>query len=352
MLFVFCSGSHDANDVASALARRFPGVPMAGCTTAGEHLCGAHLRNAVVLAGLCDTETDWAVASFDGLDALDERAAETFAHALFTRHGVDSKAFDPDQFVGLLFVDGLAGCEERISAALAAGLHGIALAGGSAGDDLAFERTQVICNGTAASDRATVVLARSETTRFELLKHQHFTTEPEKMLAVTRADTANRRVFELDGHPAARAYAAALGIERSALTAASSFRHPVVFRCEGELYVRSIREIHDDDSLTFYCSIEEGMVLELGAHTDISAALHRALGGHDDSSTADFMLEFNCVLRALETTETNNWGALGDTVRAASKSSIGFDTYGEQLNGLHINQTLVAVRFTSQREAA
>lgn len=349
MLFAFCSSSQDADAVAKALAARYPGVPMAGCSTAGEHLSGAHTQGSLVVAGLCDTGVDWVVESFDGLDRLDDSAAEAFAGTLFERHGADAEAIEPNDFVALLFVDGLSLSEERVSAALAGGLSGVPLAGGSAGDDLAFKRTTVICNGSAADDRAAVVLARSQGTKFHVVKHQHFTTEPQ-MLAVTKADTAQRRVDELDGYPAAEAYARALGIELADLDGDASFLHPVTFRCDGEIYVRSIQSINEDGSLSFYCAIEEGMVLQLGSHHDMKAALDEDLQCLE--SGVDFLLGFNCVLRALEASNGDKWTELGESIRAVSKSSIGFDTYGEQLNGLHINQTLVAVAFSANEEGA
>ena len=352
MLFVFCSSKQDADAVAKALAERYPGVPMAGCSTSGEHLSGAHKRDSLVLAGLCETGVDWVVDAFDGLQELDDAAGETFAAALIEKHGADAETLEPDDFVALLFVDGLKGAEERISAALASGLQGIPLAGGSAGDDLAFQRTTVICNGSATDDRATVVLARSRGTKFKVLKHQHFTTEPQ-LLAVTRADTAQRIIYELDGYPAAEAYARALGIEVDALGGSESFTHPFTFSCDGELYVRSFLSADEDGSMKFYCAIEEGMVLQIGAHQDMKATLDEDLEQlRGDGGQVDFMINFNCVLRALEATEGEKWGELGESVCSVAKSSIGFDTYGEQLNGLHINQTLVAVAFSANQEEA
>jgi hypothetical protein len=57
------------------------------------------------------------------------------------------------------------------------------------------------------------------------------------------------------------------------------------------------------------------------------------------------MFGFNCILRALETSNEEKHEALGKTLRKFSPHYIAFDTYGEQLNGLHINQTFVAVAF-------
>ncbi|MGH1340223.1 MAG: FIST signal transduction protein [Nannocystales bacterium] len=351
MIFVFYSSQHDADAVAKALAEQYPDVPTVGCSTAGEHLGAQHSRDSLVVAGLCDTGVDWVVESVEGLEDFDDARGEALAERLFERHGTDADNIDPDEYVALLFVDGLCRVEERVSAAVAAGLAGVALAGGSAGDDLAFKRTTVIHNGTAAADRATVVLAKSRGTKFRVVKHQHFTTEA-AMLAVTRADPDDRRVYELDGYPAAEAYARALGLETEKLDGTALFSHPVMFCCDGEKYVRSVQAVNDDGSLTFFCAIEEGMVLQLGSHHEMKEALESDLHSLAEPDPVDFLLGFNCVLRALEATQRETWEELGAVVGSVSRSSIGFDTYGEQLNGLHINQTLVAVAFSSDRSAA
>ena len=118
----------------------------------------------------------------------------------------------------------------------------------------------------------------------------------------------------------------------------------MTFACNGELYVRSIQKVNEDGSITFYCAIEEGMVLDVGGHGDMHASLSSDLGAlREELGKADFIVGFNCILRALEAKQAEAFDALGEVVGETAGAMIGFDTYGEQLNGLHINQTLVAV---------
>jgi hypothetical protein len=347
ILFAFCSATQDASEVVEALTERFPGVPVAGCTTSGEHLSGAHFRHAVVVSGLCESQVGWATRQVRGLADFDGAAAEAVVGELFTELGVDPADVDADEFFALLFIDGLSMSEERISALLDGALNGVPLAGGSAGDDLAFAKTEVLHADGATNDAFTLVLGRKQGASVHILKHQHFRRTPAS-LVITKADPASRRVYEMDGYPALTAYAAALGKTPEEVTGEVTFLHPVTFSYQGEIYVRSIQAVHDDGSISFYCGIEEGMVLEIGGHDEMASSLQADLGAlHERMGQIDFLLGFNCILRALEAEPDGGHDRLGAVVRDHCGSMVGFDTYGEQLQGLHINQTLVAVAFAA-----
>jgi hypothetical protein len=263
---------------------------------------------------------------------------------LFDALDVERDNFDPHRYFCILLVDGLSGKEEVLTALVSDALDGVPLVGGSAGDDLAFRQTHVFHGGSALSNAAVLVLGYSERA-FSLLKHQHFSPTPAQ-LVVTRADTAARKVYEFNGYPAVEAYARALGLAPTELSNDVIMRNPVTFSYGGELYVRSVQRVEPDGALLFYCGVEEGMVLEIAAKQNMRGAL---AGSFDEfvkrSGRAEFMLTFNCILRALESRGSDPEGELSSLFRNVSVSSLGFDTYGEQLNGLHINQTLVALAF-------
>lgn len=345
IIFAFCSTTQNAETVAAALAQKYPGTPIAGCTTAGEHLSGAHHRGSLVVAGLVDSGVTWACEVVRGLADVDGADVEAVVGRLFGSVGFDPDASDPDDLFALLFIDGLSRQEERLTALLDSALQGVPMAGGSAGDDLAFKRTHVLNATGAHSDALVLVVGKPEHTRVKVLKHQHFTAT-DRYLVITKADPDRRRVLEIDGYPAVAAYAAALGLRSDEVTGDVTFLHPVTFRYQGELYVRSIQAVHEDGSLDFYCAIEEGMVLDVGGHEAMAPALSSDLSTlRDDLGRLDFVLGFNCILRALETEGAGESGTIGSAFSSACTAMIGFDTYGEQLHGLHINQTLVAVGF-------
>jgi hypothetical protein len=104
----------------------------------------------------------------------------------------------------------------------------------------------------------------------------------------------------------------------------------------------SVQQLHDDGSISFYCAVEEGMVLEVGGHADLVTELSTAVATFKQThQPTAFFLGFNCILRALESKSCEP--ALATHLQNLAPSSIAFDTYGEQLNGLHINQTIVGL---------
>lgn len=346
LILVFCSTKQDSGEVAQALASKYPGAQIAGCTTSGEHLSGKHFNGAVVLMGIRSDDIEWSTTLIDDLQDFDERTAMAAADALFAGLQLERDRVDPSEMFCMMFIDGLSMKEERVAALLADSVEGIPILGGSAGDDLAFTETKVISGGDSKSNAAVLVMARSKHP-FRIIKHQHFKTSPSSVV-ITKADALGRRVLEIDGLPAAHGYARALGISREELNDEVTFLNPVTFLCQNEIYVRSIQKIEDDDSIVFYCGIEEGMVLDIGGHHEIVDALNDDLASLRQEGGAELLIGCNCILRALEAGGQNKHEAVAAVWAKTSDHSIGFDTYGEQLNGLHINQTLVALAFTRQ----
>jgi len=346
LVLVFTSPVRSASEVAAAIAARYPDAQVVGCTTAGEHLSGMHSTGGLVMAGLTSPRMAWATALVDELATVDAAGIRATVDGLFARLAIDRAGLDARRYFCLLFIDGLSGAEERVAPIIADALDGIALIGGSAGDDLAFARTEVIHGDRARSGAAVLALCRSDVA-FHVLQHQHFSTTS-RLLAITKVE--GRRVHEIDGEPAAVAYARALGIARVELTPRVAFDNPLAFRYHGVHYVRAIREIHADDSISFYCAIEEGMVVDIGAHTDLVPALGIDLAHLAGDEPIDLLIGSNCILRALETKRRDQHGAVGALFQRFSRHMIGFDTYGEQLAGLHMNQTLVALALCDRAE--
>lgn len=341
VVFAFWSTAQAATGVAKALAARFPGALVVGCSTAGEIAFGKRTTGSLTVSAVSGKDAAWAAECLDLADA-DASSARTLVDRLFRAHGVQRESIDPHKYVAILLIDGLAGREEAVVAELAAALDGVPLVGGSAGDDLAFRRTDLLFAGEARTGVAVVLLVHAPR-GYDLFKHQHF-VRTGRALVVTQVDAPRRRVLELDGRPAADAYAEALGIPRAEFGQHVAFRSPITFSTHGETYVRAVHTVHPDGSLSFFCSVEEGMVVEVGDHEPMVPALATAVDQHlRKHPRAALFLGFNCILRALEMSKAGLDAEVARQWQRLADASIGFDTYGEQLNGLHINQSLVGV---------
>lgn len=342
LILTFCSTQQPADEIAAEFGARFPGVPMIGCTSTGEHLNGQFLRGSLVAQAIHTPEIRWATALVTDLQNVTDAEVHTVVGQLFEDLQVEADLVNPDEFFCFAFIDGLSKREEVFSMYLADALEGIPVVGGSAGDDLRFHQTHVFHEGAAYSDAAVIALAHTRVP-YRLFKHQHFTTTPHT-LVVTKAAPEERRVYELDGYPAVEAYARALGLTSEQINNEVTFAHPVIFSYQGEVYVRSIREILPDGSLAFYCAVDEGMVLEIGERHDAVEELESEKQQFlKENGKADWMVWCNCVLRALEAEHEGIESNLESHLAECSQNYIGFDTYGEQLNGLHINQTIVGL---------
>lgn len=337
LVLFFCSTAYDLERLTAELNRRFAGTRVVGCTTAGEvgpggyvdgSLCGASFSAAAFVAE---------AGRLDHLQSFEMPAGRAFAEKLLGQLEVGERLGNA---FGLLLVDGLSRREEPLTHVLQDVLGGIPMFGGSAGDDLKFRQTWVFHEGRFHSDSA-VLLLLSTTLPFRLLRTQHFVADGER-LVVTEVDAPQRVVHEINGLPAVEEYARLVGVAPEQLTPDHFASWPVVVMIDGTDYVRSIQHANPDGSLTFYCAIDEGIVLRVAHGVDLLtkteaafAEVEKELGGIEG------MLVCDCILRNLEIGRTGQKEAAGELFRRFK--AVGFSTYGEQLGGVHINQTLTGI---------
>jgi hypothetical protein len=246
---------------------------------------------------------------------------------------------------GLVLVDGLSGAEERLAASLYQSLGTIPLIGGSAGDEQGAPGIRVYHQGRFLRDAALFALFET-TLSFTTFKVSHVVPGKHK-LVVTMAEPEQRVVQEFNGEPAAVAFAEALGMEVEELNSSVFSRNPLLFFSGGEHFVRSIRSVNDDHSLTLYCALEVGLVLTVGNGGDPISALERAFNGVEQKiGKARVVLGCDSVLRRLELEQDGTDRAVGDLL--ARHQVVGFSGYGEQYNAMYVNQTLSAVALSAE----
>ncbi|NML76453.1 FIST domain containing protein [Rhizobium sp. S-51] len=340
LVLLFCAPTYDLKSLESEIVSAFGQVPVAGCTTSGELGPLGYRSEGVAGISFSSRHFDIAAGCLDDLATFDIARGETFAKVLWSQLlGKSPRADDSNSF-GVMLIDGMAMREEQVAQALQRGLGDVPLIGGSAGDDLQFGRAFILSDGVFRSDRAACILVSTDLP-FRVFKNQHFEVLDER-LVVTGADSTRRRVNEINGRPAAQEYARVLGISDPRLTPSDFAAWPVVIMIEGSNYVRSIQKINPDGSLTFYCAIEEGLVFRIGKGTDLLQSLERALQAVESViGRPQALLTFDCILRKLEIAQTG----LFDEVETllAPRGAVGFNTYGEQYRGVHVNQTFVAL---------
>lgn len=346
LYILFCAPTYDLDALGEQIAKRF-GDNVIGCTTAGEISPLGYLEGTLTGVSLAG-DVNFASVRIDDLShfefARGDRAAQSLLEAL-EQHETPTG----ENTFGFLVTDGLAMQEEALVASLYRNLRDIQLIGGSAGDGTAFRKTYIFHEGKFRPDCAVFSLLQTHVP-FVVFKTQHFLPTSEKMV-VTSSDPARRLVTEINGAPAAREYARVVGLEIDKLSPFVFASHPVVVKIGGNIYLRSIQKVNEDESLTFFCAIDDGIVLTVGRPIDLTESLAQAFADVERQiGTPALTLGCDCILRHLEIMQEN----LSEPIsRLMLKNNVvGFATYGEQFNGMHVNQTFTGVALGSKRPGA
>lgn len=336
----YCSADYDLERLGGELARLFEGVQVVGCTTAGEIGPLGYLTGSISGVSIASPRFTVATRCVEGLAQLSFARGVGLGGELKSELRQRGLPADPERCFAMLLIDGLAMREEIVVSAVYRGLGDIQLFGGSAGDSTRFLHTHIYHEGRFARDRAVVALVHTSHP-FCVFKTQHFVSSDEQMV-VTCADPGNRIVTEINGEPAGREYARLVGLKVDELTPMIFASHPVVVRLGGLEYVRSIQKVNADGSLTFFCAIDEGIVLTVANGVDLVENLSRTLADVQLRVGApDLVLGCDCILRHLEMKEKNLIGDVSRILR--DYRVVGFSTYGEQYNAMHVNQTFTGV---------
>jgi hypothetical protein len=334
VVFLFCSPHYDLETVGRELKRSFA-CPVIGCSSSGQigprgfqrggmtaiSIGGGYLR---VVPHLIHPLADYQDQAL--------KIAAAFREAEPIPAG--SHAF------GFLVIDGLSMMEERVSSALYQALDDVPIIGGSAGDDLCFEQTHVYYDGLFLSDAAVLAACRASGPIAPFML-KHF-IPGDVNLVITDSDPEKRIIREFNGELAAEAYAEAIGVQVAQLGPQVFSRHPLLLGIGGDHYVRSIAKMNPDLSLTLLCAIDTGLVVTIGKSLDSLTVLNQAFAGVQEQIPDPLaILACDCILRRLEFENVGIDQEVGDFF--AQHRVFGFSTYGEQINGLHVNQTLTGI---------
>jgi hypothetical protein len=339
----FCAPTYDLDALAAALAERFGDTLLIGCTTAGEIGPDGYSEGSITGFSLPAKECCAASELISGLSDFQisrgHDAAEAAIASLTDRSGAP---VDPDATFALLLSDGISTNQEVLIASLQGRMANLQLLGGSAGDEMQYDQTCIYHRGRFHPDAALLTLIKTSRP-FRIYRCQHFFGSDTKMV-VTEADPVTRIVSEINAEPAGQEYARIVGLRVDQLSPARFAESPVMVRVGGEYHARSIQRINEDGSLTFYCAIDEGVVLTLARRQDIVENLDTFFAKvRGEMGPPELVIGFDCVLRSLEAEHRQTKHKLSRILSA--NNVIGFGTYGEHYRAMHVTQTFTAVVF-------
>ena len=345
----FCSAEYPLQTLGPALQQSFGGIPLVGCTSAGEITPLGYGRNCVTAIGFDHRHFSIAAELIDQMEHFSLIDAQQMVERLVGRCRSNTLAPIKGNSFALTLLDGLSSREEMVLAALSAALGDIPHFGGSAGDDNYLTHTHVYYGGEFHSGAAVVVLVNTWLD-FEVFTTHHIQPREEK-LVVTGADSASRRVYELNAEPAAEEYARLIGVPLAQLDHRVFAAHPLAVRINQHYYVRAVQQVHPDLSLSFYCAVENGIVLTAMTPGPLLPNLQQLFDGLQQRLGGLLLtIGCDCFLRRLELEDRGSLEQIGAFLR--EQRVMGFNTYGEQFNGMHINQTFTGVAIARSRTPA
>lgn len=337
LVILFISPRADMAQLSARLGGVFADTPVMGCTTAGEIGSSGYTEGQIVAVALPSAHFAAEALLVPDLDDLNPQAL--ISQLIRVRQGLIRARPDWQHEFAFLLVDGLSIREDELTGALASGLGPVPLFGGSAGDGTRFKETFVLYRGRALRNAAVLAMLRSDC-RVKVFSLDHLVPTDRRMV-VTEADPRSRTVRRINAEPAAREYARLLGKDPAQLTTFTFAAHPVVVRIGGKHHVRAIQQVAENGDLVFFSAIDEGLVLTLAEPRDMVAHLEGELGVLAKGGAPDAIIACDCILRRMEAMEKQRTGAVSALLQ--QHRVLGFSTYGEQLNSMHVNQTMTGV---------
>lgn len=334
---LFCSHTYPRDLLAEALNRGLPGLPLIGCTSAGEVTDSGYDSDTLVFIGFPAEDFAIAALRFEALDHFDGEGAQRAIRQLVASARLDHAAYAHELYqVALFLVDGLSHREELLTMTAQHALGDIKLIGGSSGDGLSFRETGVFHEGRFHTDAA-VIAVLSSRRPLHVFSANHYRPGPAKMV-ITEADAETRTVFEINAAPAAEEYLRLTGSAETRLDAHFFAAHPPMVRTGGQNHVRSIQSANADGSLTFYCAIDTGVVLSVGEPVDRLEGIGQLFGKlRDTVGEVDHIITFDCVLNRIDAEDRQIAREVSQLY--IDNKVLGFNTYGEQFLAAHMNQT-------------
>ncbi|TMV09110.1 GfdT protein [Ruegeria sediminis] len=345
LVVLFLSPQTDVSQLIDEAQRTFAPAQVVGCTTAGEIGDAGYVEGQIVAVGFPVSHFRTRTILIDDLDTFEPYGV--IERMIRNRNHMAGETPDWTSDFTFLLIDGLSTKEDALTSQLSAGLGPVPFFGGSAGDGTDFGATYVLHGGRAHPNAAVLIQIRSKCP-IKVFKTDHLIPAQSRMV-VTGADPARRIVHEINAEPAAREYARVLGKDPEQLTSFTFAAHPVVVRIGDQHHVRAIQRVAENGDLVFFSAIDEGVVLTLAEPENMVSHLTREMTALSEQEQPEIILACDCILRRLEAQQKQQSTEISRIL--ARNRVVGFSTYGEQINSMHVNQTLTGVAIYPPVEA-
>lgn len=259
---------------------------------------------------------------------------------------LEKKPLEKDS-LALVFPVGLKAGEEKMLSIVNSifSYEGFPIFGGTAGDDAKFAVTSVSVNGQTSSTGSAVVFMNPSVDFF--IKKENIFRGTGKKMKITKANAEKRIVYEIDGKPAAKAYANLLGVSEQELEKHWA-RYPLGRKFNDDFLIASPFQVNQG-AVEFYCQVYEGAIVELLEPKNPVLEMQKTIKEFTNIFDELYgVLGCNCILRKLQFQQERVIEMLNNELKNLP-NLCGFSSYGEQLNKSQLNQTMLLLGFGKLR---
>lgn len=342
-VFFMAAISYDFEALSKEIKSKFPGTEVLGTTTAGEISPQGFTNNSVVLTTMNSSEvkckavlvkngSKYPVASKglieDALAYCGIRCGDPFSHK--------------DAFA-VAFINGVYNAEESILTNFYTIIRNdeFMLAGGTAGFTGDTPKTWVCANGEVTQDGAAMLFVKTSC-KFDIRQEDIFNPTG-KTFFVGESDPVSRTITRLDGISAKAAYARKLGVSETQAEG-MTFENPFGRYLNGNIHIGALAGFTPDGKITTFARIVPNSTLELMHIGDPLQKCDETCSGiRQTIPNPKFALLMSCITRTMHFESKGISSQIISKYNNAFPSFAGFSAYGEQLNRMHCNQTLVTL---------
>lgn len=330
-LIIYFAPSRNFKEIAESFKKVFPNTLTVGCTSESQFSNRGFKENSIV------------AMAFEGeiitkvlvMTEINKSPIRYLPEIKKTITMVDNNR--NNAAIGLMC--GNSGIEEVLLSVLNSELElkEIPLIGGSASGEAIF----VSMNGEIYNNAAVLVLVNSNR-RITFYRENIYSPRGNRHV-VTKSDSVNRKVYELDNRPILDVYSEELGISKFAIK--TKLREHPFGRLIGEdILITSPMEVNRDGSISFLSRIYNNSYVKILELSNPMLTLDETIGRINKKIDVSAAIIINCAFRTELYKEKN---LMNKFTQKLSKlgNFIGFTCYGEQINNNNTTQTMVIACF-------
>ena len=342
VILYFASAKYDFSRLSILLTQKFPSCKVVGTTTSGEITPEGFTKGGLAVSALTCPGTTCSGVIFDNAGKFPYIHKTEIEKAAVVCGIIPNSPVQRKDVFALTFICAMHNAEESVLALLHSILgNDLPVAGGTAGDDGAFKNTFVALNGTVVDDGAVVLFFRTNDP-FDIYRENIFRSTG-KSINITDADPEKRIILSIDGQNPQRRYAEMLGLTSSQLIQ-SLDDHPFGRVFGTHMFISSLASFNKDGTINMFSRVLPNTPVEiLEVVQPVETAQKTCSRINQKIPNPGAAILVNCLQRTTRFERMNICSRITSLYNSTLHTYCGFTSYGEQINRINSNQTLVTL---------